>query len=174
MTNCENCNDLFDDGIAAHEKAYRIEKINPQATDEDLKRLGRKGILKSIETNDFYLVDDFSHSQPLLLPKAVSFLNELSMTYQDKCNEMNCSYKPFLITSGTRSNQSVKRLMKKSTYAIKHSAHLKGKTFDISYAAFENNNQQLKIFVSVLSAMKNKDKCLVKYERNGCLHITVN
>jgi len=163
--NCEGCNDLFNDGIAEHEKAYRIEKIKPQQTDEELKRL---------ESNDFYVVQDLDYSQPLLLPKAISFIDQLSKTYYEECLQNKCSYIPFEITSATRSNQSVKKLMKGNANAIEHSPHLKGKTFDISYAAFTEYSKQLEIFVSVLSELKNQNKCFVKYERNGCLHVTVN
>ena len=83
-------------------------------------------------------------------------------------------YVRFDITSATRSINSVNELSKENPNAIKNSAHLRGKTFDISYGAFSGYKIQLKLFIEALSELKNQKKCFVKYERNGCLHITVH
>ena len=48
-TICKNCDVLFNDGINAHEKAYRQEGIAVQETDEGLIQLGKKNVLKEIE-----------------------------------------------------------------------------------------------------------------------------
>lgn len=58
--------------------------------------------------------------------------------------------------------------------SIKNSAHLHGKTFDVSYAAFTSNSRQLGLFIETISLLRRQNKCYVKFERNGCLHITVN
>jgi hypothetical protein len=173
-TNCQDCNTLFNDGIQVHEKAYKNEGIVEQKTDDGLFKLEEKAVLKNIESNDFYIVKDFNHSQPLLLPKAIYFLDELSKLYQQKCTDNDEGYFPFVITSATRSINSVTKLMEGNSNAIENSSHLHGKTFDISYTAFSYNKNQLKLFVKALSELKNQNKCFVKYERNGCLHITVN
>ncbi len=174
MANCENCATFFNDGIAAHENAYNKEGIPPQETDVGLNRLEEKNELVYIETNDSYIVRVLKHSKPLLLPKAVKFLDKLSRLYQKKCSENDIDYIPFEITSATRSKKSIKGLMKQNKNAISESPHLKGKTFDISYAAFTENKIQLKLFNSALLELKNNNQCYVKFERNGCLHITVN
>ena len=80
---------------------------------------------------------------------------------------------PYEITSGSRSRESVQRLGKENENSIKNSPHLRGKTFDMSWRAFGGNEAQLKLFTSALSELKNQNKCFVKFERNGCLHITV-
>lgn len=36
------------------------------------------------------------------------------------------------------------------------------------------NNNQINCFVAALSELRKKNRCFVKYECNGCLHITVN
>ncbi|MCX6293905.1 MAG: DUF5715 family protein [Sphingobacteriales bacterium] len=173
-TNCKNCDILFNDGINAHEKAYKHEGIKEQKTDEGLIQLGKKNILKSIESNEFYVVQDLTHSQPLLLPKAIDFINELSILYQQKCTEKNIDYVRYEITSVSRSIASLKRLEKVNENAIDNSPHLRGKTFDMSWREFGENKDQLKLFTSALYELKNQKKCFVKFERNGCLHITVN
>jgi hypothetical protein len=171
-TNCTDCNILFNDGINAHEIAYRNEGIQEQQSDEGLIKLGKKNVLKNIESNQFYIVEDFSHSQPLLLPKAINFLDNLSVLYQQKCREKNINYVRFKITSGSRSIESVKRLQKENGNAIEDSPHLRGKTIDISWSAFGGNKEQQKLFISTLSELKKLRKCYVKFERNGCFHIT--
>jgi hypothetical protein len=65
-------------------------------------------------------------------------------------------------------------LGKENENSIENSPHLRGKTFDMSWRAFGENEAQLKLFTSALLELKNQKKCFVKFERNGCLHITVN
>jgi len=173
-TNCTDCDILFNDRINAHEKAYKHEGINPQKTDDGLKQLGKKNVLKEIKSNEFYVVQDLTHSQPLLLPKAINLIDQLSTLYQQKCKEKNIDYIRFEITSVSRSRESVERLGKENENSIENSPHLRGKTFDMSWSKFSGNDAQLKLFTSALSELKNQKKCFVKFERNGCLHITVN
>jgi hypothetical protein len=173
-TNCKDCDVLFKDGINAHEKAYKNEGIKPQKTDKGLIQLGKKNVLKEIESNELYIVQDLTHSQPLLLPKAIDFLDKLSILYQQKCKEKNITYLPYEITSVSRSRESVERLGKENENSIENSPHLRGKTFDMSWGAFGGNEAQFKLFKSALLELKNQNKCFVKFERNGCLHITVN
>jgi hypothetical protein len=165
---------MFNDGINAHEKAYKNEGIKEQKTDEGLIQLAKKNALKEIESNEFYIIQDLTHSQPLLLPKAIDFIDKLSILYQQKCKEKNIAYLPYEITSVSRSRESVERLGKENENSIENSPHLKGKTFDMSWSAFGENKDQLKLFTSALLELKNQKKCFVKFERNGCLHITVN
>ena len=84
-------------------------------------------------------------------------------------------YIPFEITSATRTIESVKRLEKDNDNAIKNSAHLKGKTFDIGYINFANYPKQRALFISVLKSFREENKCFVKYEiGQKCFHVTAN
>jgi len=171
--NCKGCASLFPDKVKVHQLAYVYEGIDHQQNDDGLKKLFRKGKLAEITSNQFYTVLPLQHSQPLLLPNAVSFLDELSRLYDKKCKEEAIEYIPFTISSLTRSTESVRRLMKSNANGISNSAHLKGKTFDISYRAFNNNTKQNAAFIHTLNTLRIQGKCYVKFERNGCLHITV-
>jgi hypothetical protein len=173
-TDCTDCDKLFNDGINAHKMAYRHEGIKEQQTDEGLIKLGKKNVLNEIESNEFFIVRNLTHSQPLLLPKAIDFLDKLSILYQQKCIEQHKSYLRFEITSVSRSIESVKKLGEVNENSIENSPHLRGKTFDMSWRAFGGNKDQLQLFTSALFELKNQKKCFVKFERNGCLHITVN
>jgi hypothetical protein len=82
---------------------------------------------------------------------------------------------PIVFSSGTRSVEGVKRLQKRNENSIKESAHLRGKTFDINYTQFgKKNKQQVEVFVKILNKYNKENRCFVKFEQNGCLHITVN
>lgn len=173
VATCENCASLFNDGIAAHASAYRNSPISPQQTMADVDALTQQGILKPIEDNDFYALDGLTHSRPVVVPRALDFLDELASVYSENCKSRDLEYVPFRITSATRSRNSVQQLQEENKNAIDNSAHLYGKTVDISYAAFNGSGAQRKQFIAALSELNKKGKCKVKYERNGCLHITV-
>ena len=170
---CKNCSELFNDGVAIQEQAYVNEGIIPVESDEDIVALFNEGLLVEIATNDYYAVSNLEHSQPYILPKAKKFIDNLADTYTTYCALDSLKYIPFTITSVTRSKASVNKLMRGNGNAIENSAHLKGKTFDMSYRAFNGNKKQLQQFVDALNTLRTQKKCYVKYEKNGCLHITV-
>lgn len=174
LVNCKECDELFNDGVIAQEIAYKKEKIKEQKNDDGLLLLEQKGILKEISSNENYILRDLDFSQPLLMPKAIMFLDQLSKLYQQNCTEKSIEYIPFEITSATRSIESVSQLAKTNINARENSAHLRGKTFDVSYNTFYKHERQLSLFIISLKGLKNQNKCFVKYEKNGCLHITAN
>lgn len=171
---CKHCNGLFPDGVATHERAYYSEGITPRKTLADLDQLQRTGKLVRIKDGKKYYLDAMEHSAPFLLPKAAEFLDVLAQRYEEECEKRGLKYHSFKITSMTRSIESVNDLKKENTVAIKNSAHLKGKTLDISYTDFAGHQAQLDAFVTALSDLRKENKCFVKYEEStGCLHLTV-
>ena len=172
---CESCDQLFTDGISAHELAYKKEGIKSQKNSLELNNLESKGVLKKITTNDYYIVRDMDYSDPFLLPKAADLLTSISTLYMSKIDKAGLKYIPFEITSATRTIESVERLQRDNPNAIKNSAHLKGKTFDIGYINFANYPKQRALFISVLKSFREENKCFVKYEiGQKCFHITAN
>ena len=170
---CIDCNTYFYDGVYTHEKAYRKEGIKPQKTLEDIENLHKKAVLDELEDNELFFISNLEHSRPFLLKKACTFLIELGMRYKENCDKNELEYKRFKITSLTRSIESVNKLQKVNAVAIEHSAHLKGKTFDISYTHFGEHTAQLTQFIMALNEARKEGKCYVKYEQTtGCLHIT--
>ena len=170
---CRNCAFIFTDNVKKHQKAYLQDGINIQKDDSDLEKLFQKGKLHKVESNSLYEVDGLTHSQPFILPKGQRFITKLAGSYYERCIRDSLDYIPFKITSLTRSRGSVEKLMRSNRNAIENSAHLKGKTFDISYRAFNGNRKQSAVFMEVLQDLRKDGKCFVKYERNGCLHVTV-
>jgi hypothetical protein len=171
---CPQCDDFFNDGTNQHNQAYKKEGIAPQQTLADLESLRKKKVLVRVQSNSRYVLAPMQHSKPLLLPKASGFLKKLSDRYRAECKKSSISYYPFTITSMTRSVESVNQLSETNSNAIEHSAHLRGKTIDISYNSFVGRAAQKKAFIEALRQLRAEKTCYVKYEFNQkCLHITV-
>ena len=170
---CTGCAMFFQDGISAHQSAYRKEGIRPAKDFVQLRQFINNGTLIEIKSCKFYEVEPMDASLPCLLPKGVDFINGLALEYNTLCNQKNLAYVPFRITSATRTTQSVKHLMEGNENAIKNSPHLLGKTMDISYIFNKNDSLQKELFIQALSNLKKKGLCYVKYEVNRkCFHIT--
>jgi Family of unknown function (DUF5715) len=169
---CPDCHLIFTDNVATHAQALESGGIKPQQTFKDIEQLFNSGKLVKLTTNDSYIVREAKFSRPYILPKARDFIINLSKKYAKQCQTEKIKYVPFTISSVTRSMESVEDLAESNGNSIKNSAHLKGKTFDISYRAFNKNKLQTKSFIKVLKEMRNDKICFVKFEGNGCLHIT--
>jgi hypothetical protein len=169
---CLGCESLFTDNTKKHMLAYKKEGIAPQADISSLRKLYTREKLIHLGSSNYYKIKNLDHSYPYVLPKTESFLHALSNSYANKCANKNLNYVPFNISSLTRTKESVKALMKINGNSIENSSHLKGKTFDISYADFCYNPTQLTLFIESLQELRKQGKCYVKFERNGCLHIT--
>ena len=172
---CKGCPGLFPDNVATQARAYASpgEGIQPQANFSGLKKLQKQGKLKKISGSRNYYIAPLTHSYALLRPKAIAFIDHLGNEYRADCKKAGIDFVPFCISSLTRTHESISRLSQVEQNAIKKSGHLKGKTFDVSYRAFGRNEKALAVFVKTLSRMRKENRCYVKYERNGCLHITV-
>ena len=170
---CPNCSAIFTDKVETHATAYLNDGIKPQKDDADLDDLSKAGKLVKVNTDSLFIIRKTRFSRPYILPKGLSFIQDLSEQYYKKCASDTIKYIPFTISSLTRSIESVDELMDNNANAIKNSAHLRGKTFDISYRAFNTNSKQTKVFIEVLEGLRKQNRCFVKFERNGCLHITV-
>ncbi len=169
---CKNCDQYFPDNIKTQEIALKKNVIKPQKELKDLDKLKDNGVLIELKTNDHYIISDMDFSRPYVLPKVGLFLKELVGNYKLELGGL--SYVRFEITSATRSRRSARQLMGNNVNAVTNSAHLHGKTIDISYVRFGNNTAQLDALVQALKKMRKENKCYVKYERSqGCLHITV-
>lgn len=170
---CKQCGVLFQDGLTAHESAYQYEGIKPRNDFDDLEKLVEKHRLIELQSNENYIIEPMDASRPVLLPKGIAFINRLAQDYRALCDQENIEYIPFRITSATRTVKSVKKLMKHNGNAIENSAHLKGKTIDITYITHKKQAKQKALFIHALAKLKDKGLCYVKFEvQKKCLHIT--
>ena len=172
---CKGCPGLFPDNVATQARAYASpgEGIPPQAALSGLKKLQNQGKLKKISGSRNYYIAPLTHSYALLRPKAIAFIEHLGNEYRADCKKAGIGFVPFCISSLTRTEKTVKELRETNENGILNSGHLRGKTFDIKYTAFGRNEKALAVFVKTLSRMRQQNRCYVKYEKNGCLHITV-
>ncbi len=138
------------------------------------------GALILIKNNSLYIIDTLKYSYPFLIPKAKELLREISTSFQQKLVNTNLKGTRLVVTSVLRTSTTIKRLRRKNRNAIRHSAHLHGTTFDISYNLFMHKkkltsaeNESLgDILAKTLFELRHKKKCWVTYERyQRCFHI---
>lgn len=140
----------------------------------------KTGALIPILNSDSYIIDTLKYSHPFLTPKAKNLLSSICSIFQSKIKNTNAKGAKLIITSLLRTTTSIKRLRKVNKNAIRHSAHLHGTTFDISYEAFQHHSyfthSELEILKEVLAKalfeLRTKNKCWVTYEKSqSCFHI---
>lgn len=171
-------NDLNDVHLAMAQK-IGIESV---ASREEAEHASKT--MTEIKTNEYYEVEELTHSIPFLIPAAASLLQDIGKNFQDSLYNLNASLYKIKVTSVTRTVADVNKLKKRNRNASINSPHQYGTTFDISWARYTKidekdtlniDNDRLKmVLASVLRDLKRADRCYVKHERKqGCFHITV-
>lgn len=171
-------NDLNDVHLAEAKKIG----IEPISSREEAKHASKK--MKEIKTDEYYEVEDLTHSIPFLIPEAATLLEDIGKNFQDSLYNLNASLYKIKVTSITRTVDDVNKLRKRNSNSSKNSAHQYGTTFDVSWARFSKidekdtlniDNEKLKMVLAmVLRDLKKSDRCYIKHERKqGCFHITV-
>lgn len=133
-----------------------------------------------VKSNQFYTVDSLKHSFPYLVPEAEKLLRDIGGNFIDSLARRGADSYRIIVTSLLRTPHTVKRLRRVNRNAVDSSTHQFGTTFDISWARFHSldstrtiNEEDLKnLLAEVLLDLRNQKRCLVKYERTGCFHIT--
>ena len=146
----------------------------------------RKGELVYVGSNPYFYVDKLKSSIPYLVPRASVLLQDIGRAYFDSLQIKGIPLHKIIVTSILRTKHDVARLRIYNGNATQNSCHLYGTTFDICYNRYKTvetsdnprrsvRNDTLKWVLSeVLRDMRNRERCLVKYEVNqGCFHITV-
>lgn len=171
-------NDLNDVQLAMAKKIG----IEPVASREEAEHASRD--MEEIATNDYYEVEELTHSIPFLIPEAAELLEAIGRNFQDSLTNLNASLYKIKVTSVTRTVDDVKKLKRRNSNASANSTHQYGTTFDVSWVRYTKidekdtlqiGNDQLKmVLASVLRDLKRDARCYVKHERRqGCFHITV-
>ena len=138
--------------------------------------------LVKIGTCEAYFLDSLTHSMPYLVPKAAKVLEDIGIAFADSVKARGGSPYRIVVTSCTRSNFTVQKLLKINMNASARSCHMFGTTFDLSWTHYEPynndyliNREDLKsILAEVLYSFKTRKRCTVLYETGQCcFHITV-
>ncbi|MDD6211352.1 MAG: DUF5715 family protein [Bacteroidales bacterium] len=171
----------FNDLNALHLEAAKKLGVEPVASREEAEHMKRK--LKEIKSNDFYEIEDLTHSIPYLVPEAKKLLETIGENFRDSLDSHNAPLYKLRVTSVTRTKEDITKLRKRNYNSSENSAHMYATTFDISWSKYIKaekkdtltlSNEQLKMLLAgVLRDLQKADKCYVKHERKqGCFHIT--
>ncbi len=171
---------IFDD-LNDVQIAAAIKNGLKDAIKQDEAEGNRK--LRKIETNNYYQIDELTHSIPYLVPKAADLVEDIGRAFQDSL--FNRGYNRnhrITITSVLRTREQVSRLKKTNVNSTTNSCHCYGTTIDISYLTFDtpeigrtaSQEKMRDILMQVMYDLRNQGRCYVKYEKQQtCLHITV-
>ena len=172
--------DIFDDFNDVQIPFARKNGIEPIKNLHDAYRL--KQPLVKIATCEAYYLDSLTHSMPYLVPKAAKLLEEIGCAFADSVKARGGSAYRIVVTSCTRSNFTVGKLLKVNWNASPNSCHMYGTTFDLSWTHYEPynndyyiNREDLKnVLAHVLLHFKQQNRCTVLHEQGQCcFHITV-
>lgn len=172
--------EIFNDSNALQLVAAEKNGFTPVTTLRDAYRIDRP--LIRIYSCDAYMLDDLSASVPYLVPKAAQLLKEIGYAFQDTIKKRGGKKYRIKVTSVTRTNYSVAKLMRHNRAATENSCHRYGTTFDISWVKFDCMDptmvvslEDLKnILAEVVQDFRQRGRCYAIFERkSGCLHITV-
>ena len=171
----------FNDLNKVHLEAARKIGIEPVASRKEAEHASKKMV--EVRTNEYYEVEELTHSIPFLVPEAAELLEDIGRNFQDSLRNLNASLYKIKVTSVTRTVADVKKLRKRNTNSSLNSAHQYGTTFDVSWARYTKVDEEdtlnidrdrLKMVLAmVLRDLRRADRCYVKHERRqGCFHIT--
>ena len=158
--------------------------VNPVQNREEAEH--SKGKLVYVGSNPFFYVDKLNSSIPYLVPRASVLLQDIGRAYFDSLQIKGIPLHKIIVTSILRTKYDVAKLRTRNGNATENSCHLYGTTFDVCYNRYKQiqtrqqprrqvQNDTLKWVLSeVLRDMRDRNRCLVKYEvKQGCFHITV-
>ncbi len=164
-----------------HLETARKIGIQPVASREEARKASKK--MDEIKTNEYYEVEELTHSIPFLVSEASGLLEDIGKNFQDSLYNLNAPLYKIKVTSVTRTVEDVKKLRKRNYNSSLNSAHQYGTTFDVSWARYVKVDEKdtmtiqadrLKmVLAAVLRDLKKEGRCYVKHERKqGCFHIT--
>ncbi len=171
----------LNDRIVDYSEEARSSGIGKSSNSWEIRRNVLAGRLRLIRSGRRYIVDDMTHSYPVLTRSGRKLLNEIGRRFRDKIDREGFKGSRFIITSMTRASDGARRLERSNLNASDNSPHLNGNAFDISYAHFsirkftitECDKWYLKeALAEVIYKLKAEDKCWATYERKqGCFHV---
>lgn len=157
---------IFTDRNALQLTAADRMGIAPQEDEANIAGFVKEGKLVKLNSCRYYVS---TASMPYLTPEAADLLAEVGRRYK---KELGSVFKVPVVTSMFRTREYVKDLQKRNGNAVKNSCHLRGTTFDITYARM--NAKEKRAMAQTLADLRNAGYCYVVYEiGQPCFHITV-
>ena len=165
-------------GLAEYMKFTRSNGVPKCAEEKDILLSSN---LKKVTATNSFKIDNLTHSYPYLTEKGILLLNEIGDSFTEKLKDTELKGTKFIVTSLTRTEESVKRLARVNGNAVKNSAHSYGECFDITYSRFSNSYMNLKpchidylkeILAEVIYEKKKENKCWALTEiLQPCFHV---
>lgn len=176
----------LDDRVDAHISVAKAKGIKGLALRADTLKYVEDGrLVRLANQSELFRVDDLKYSIPYLVPDAAKLVVTISLDFRDSLISKKMPLYRLVVTSVTRTDEDLKKLVKRNMNAIPESAHQYATTFDVSWKRFDRvlptdtaaavSVDKLKFILGqVLFNLKNRDMCYVKHERKqACFHITV-
>lgn len=137
--------------------------------------------LVKVHANQYYIIDNLTHSYPFLTQESLDLLNAIGQSFQQKLVASSLADTKFIVTSLTRTKESVSRLTRLNGNAVKDSPHLYGVSFDISYNRFHLPYIQLsschkkylqEVLAQAIQEQRENNNCwATKETKQLCYHV---
>lgn len=156
------------------------EGIPAVENEQGLEHFLSKKKLIRIKAGIGYQLDRFKHSYPLLTPYAKNMLESIGKAFHDSLIYTPLNGVDLLVTSLTRTKESVFKLVRSNRTAVIKSPHLNGNTFDFSFSRFRSKRMLTvcerhylqELISSILFKLNRSHKIWVTFERKEeCLHV---
>jgi len=169
------------DKIVDYSDLARLKGIKECKDKREIQTRISEGRLFAIRSNGQYLIDNMSYSYPCLTKESKNLLEEISKRFREKTDKAGLIGAKFIVTSMTRTTESMKYLRKNNQNTSVNSPHLNGNAFDISYIRFSckklfitscDKRYLKEVLAQVIWELRNENKCWATYETvQNCFHV---
>ena len=166
------------DGLSSYIKSARKNGISKCSDKNEV--LNNSELIK-IANSDFFIIDNLTHSYPYLTEDGENLLNSIGEGFKSKIVNSDLKHSKFIVTSLTRTTESINRLLEVNPTAVTNSAHQYGECFDISYIRFSNLFVKLKpchieylketLAGVIYELNKNKECWAITENKQHCFHV---
>lgn len=167
----------LNDKLANYYSRSFISGIPVCKDEKGLKDKIALGDLLSIPSGEGYIIDKMRYSYPYLTKDTKLLLEEIGNRFSKKIFKTRLKKSKFIVTSMTRTIDTVEELLKTNSNVSINSPHLNGNAFDITYIRFKSNKliitgndkRYLKeTLAEIIWELKREKKCWATYEKNQC------
>ena len=171
----------LNDRIVDYSAAAKLKGIKPCKDDAELKKKVSEGKLVKVRSGNRYLIDNLTYSSPYVTKETKLLIEEIAKRFREKVSQKGIKGSRYIITSMTRTTESLRSLRRNNRNASVNSPHFYGNAFDISYKRFiarkwiltNCDKKYLKDALGeVIFELRQEKKCWATYERvQNCYHV---
>lgn len=141
----------------------------------------KAGQLLDVTEGEGYIIDRLHYSYPYLTDKTLLLLEDVAKGFRTKISATKLKDTRLIVTSMTRTKETIEALAKKNPNVSRRSPHLNGNAFDITYVRFKSNRLFLtrcdrdylrKALSEVIWQLRKEQRCWATYEKGQhCFHV---